>query len=203
MKKIKKLKFKKLLNEYRSLYYEYEYILEACQETLSDFDDNLRNYCEKNDIDIEELNKKLSPKKQQETDMVPFEDECLEISKSSEDEEYDAKKLFRQVARAFHPDMLNDEDPDKLEKEEIFKRASVAIENKNWGELFNIADRYDLDLDDYISVNNSLRLDIQRMKEKIKEKQGTYSWLLYTCEDNVECMDRVAKSFLEQMYNYK
>ena len=33
------------------------------------------------------------------------------------------------------------------EKEEVFKRATKAIDEKNWGELFDIADRYDLDLE--------------------------------------------------------
>ena len=164
----------------------------------------MRRYCEKNNINIEELNKNLSPKKEKETEVVLHEDECLETSKSQGlDEEYDAKKIFRQVARAFHPDMVGENDPERLEKEEVFKRASAAIENKNWGELFNIADRYDLDLDDYVSVNNSLRLDIQRMKNKIEDKQKTYSWLLYLCEDNEDCRDRIAKSFLQQVYNYK
>jgi hypothetical protein len=180
MKRLK-LKFKKLLNEYRSLYYELEYVQDVVNETHEEFDENLRQYCEKNEIVIEELQNKLKPKEQTETNL----------------------QLFRQVARSFHPDRLKEDDPERDEKEELFKIASKAIDEKNWGELFNIADRHDLDLGDYVEVNKSLSLDIKRMREKVKDEKRKYSWILHECEDSQICRDNVAKMFLKHVYGYQ
>ena len=110
MKRLK-LKFKKLLNEYRSLYYELEYVQDVINETHEEFDDNLRQYCEKNEIVIEELQNKLKPKKETETNL---QQEVIEEEEVKEDEEpeFDSKRLFRQVARSFHPDRLK-EDPSR------------------------------------------------------------------------------------------
>ena len=205
MKRLK-LKFKKLLNEYRSLYYELEYVQDVVNETHEEFDENLRQYCEKNEIVIEELQNKLKPKEQTETNLQQevIEEEIVEEeAKEDEEPEFDSKRLFRQVARSFHPDRLKEDDPERDEKEELFKIASKAIDERNWGELFNIADRHDLDLGDYVEVNKSLSLDIKRMREKVKDEKRKYSWILHECEDSQICRDNVAKMFLKHVYGYQ
>ena len=57
-----KLKFKKLLNEYRSLKYEQEYIKEILRDSHQEFDQYYREFCRKNDIDIPSLERKNSDK---------------------------------------------------------------------------------------------------------------------------------------------
>ena len=204
MKRLK-LKFKKLLNEYRSLYYELEYIQDVVNETHEEFDENLRQFCEKNNIVIEELQSKLKPKEEQTTlQQEVVEEESEEPQEQIQEEpEFDSKRLFRQVARSFHPDRLEEDDPDRDEKEELFKRASKAIDEKNWGELFNIADRHDLDLGNYSEVNKSLSLDNKRMREKIESEKRKYSWILHECEENQNCRDNVAKMFLKHVYGFE
>jgi hypothetical protein len=193
-----KLKFKKLLNEYRSLHYELEYVYEVVNETHEEFDENLEQYCEKNNIELESL--RNEPKEEQKQQTNNIEQEIQEEEVQEEDPEFDSKKLFRQVARTFHPDTMTDDDPERDEKEEVFKRATKAIDEKNWGELFDIADRYDLDLGDYGEVNKSLSLDNIRMREKIKAEKRKFSWLLHSCEDDQVCRDQVAKMFLKHVY---
>ena len=41
-----------------------------------------------------------------------------------------------------------------------------------WGSLFDIAEKYDIDIKDYASVNNSLREDIKRIKVVIEKEKS-------------------------------
>lgn len=62
---MKKLKFKKLLNEYRSLSYELEYMKEAMVIANDQFETYYREYCRKNNISISDLETKNKPKVKQ------------------------------------------------------------------------------------------------------------------------------------------
>ena len=72
------------------------------------------------------------------------------VEEKIQEQEYDSKSLFRQIAKKFHPDTLETGDPDKEEKEEIFKTAMRAIDECNWGLLFDIAAKHNLELKDYM-----------------------------------------------------
>ena len=50
-----RLKFKKLLNEYRSEFYELQYVNEVINDTNSEFDEYKKKYINKKRIDIENL----------------------------------------------------------------------------------------------------------------------------------------------------
>ena len=58
----KKLKFKKMLNEFRSLNYELQYIKEVLKDSHIEFELFYKEYCRKNDIDLTSLNKKMKLK---------------------------------------------------------------------------------------------------------------------------------------------
>ena len=135
-----KIKFKKLLNEFRSLKYELEYIEDVCREGNEEFESYHREYCKENEIDISTLNKihrsrvekifginKKSIKKAM---------DLKEIKK-----EFDSKDIFRQIARKIHPDKIGNDDPKKKEYEEDFKKVASAIDEGRWGDLFNIAEK--------------------------------------------------------------
>ena len=195
----KKLKFKKLLNEYRSLSYEMKYMEEVLKEGLPDFEIYYRQYCTEEDIDLGSLNKKNAIR------VKEIFSSSTAISKAVEgkmrQEEFDSKKLFRQIARRLHPDTVMDDDPHKQEYEEAFKRAASAITEGRWGELFDVADYYDLDLEEYDEINKSLKLDIQRIKKQIQTKKDSYAWLLYDCDADKNCKDNVVKRFLKHLFN--
>jgi len=194
-----KLKFKKLLNEYRSLFYEMQYVVEILKDANPEFEIYYRQYCTTNDIDLDELNKTHATRVQQ----VFSSCTGLSLAEKEEDRrhEFDSKKLFRQIAKRFHPDVMSIDDPRKEEYEEVFKKASGAIDQGRWGDLFDVAERYDLDLDDYGAVNKSLRLDIGRIKKEIFHKKESYAWLLQECEDSTPCKDNVVKRFLKHLFN--
>ena len=192
-----KLKFKKLMNEYRSESYELEYIDEVLKDANSDFEVYLQGFIAKKQIKIDELKKKHATRLEKVFSI------SLGVTKSIKNlqrqGEYDSKDLFRQIAKKFHPDTLPLGDPRQEEYEEIFKKAANAIQESKWGELFDLAEKYDLDMDDYDQVIKSLKIDIERVRDEIRKKKDTYAWILYECENNYQ-KDEVIKRFLNYVY---
>tara|TARA_R110001583_G_scaffold1683_3_gene13042 strand:+ start:3132 stop:3728 length:597 start_codon:yes stop_codon:yes gene_type:complete len=196
--KRKKLKFKSLLNKYRSLAYEEEHADLILAEWGLEFEVYYRRYCAEKDIDINKLNK-IHSKKVEEV----FSSTAITPKTTSEnfEEEFDSKTIFRQIAKKFHPDTLSADDDRRDEYEAAFKKATSAIQSGSWGELFDVADKYNLDLTEYEAINDSIRMDIERIQKRINKKKETYSWLLYQCEDDVGCKDNIVKKFLKHLFN--
>ena len=194
-----KHKFKQLLNEYRYLSKELKYINEILIDANKEFELYHKEYCEKNNIDLKNLNQKNSEKVKKIFSNSTAISKSLE--KNSRQEEYDSKEVFRQIARRFHPDKLDQEDPNKKEYENVFKRAVSAIDEGNWGELFDIVDEYNIDLKNYKPAITSLKSDIKRTQQKIRTKKDMYAYLLYECEEDNDCRDNVIKRFLKHLFN--
>ena len=195
----KKFKFKKLLNEYRYLLRDLEYVNEVLIEANKDFEIYHKKYCIENEIDLKEMNKENSTRVKN----IFSSQSTLSVSieKVKRQEEFDSKNLFRQIARMFHPDTLSKDDPNKIEYEEIFKKASAAIDNAEWGKLFDIADKYNLDIQDYDQINECLKMDTKRTSIIIQNKKDSYAYILYECEDDVNCKENVIKRFLKHLFN--
>ncbi len=185
------------MNEYRSNFYELEYVKEVLKDAHIEFNSYYSSFCSRKQVSVSQLNQKHQSRVKQL--FTPNPALTKESIRKTKEKEYDAKKLFRQIAKKFHPDTLPLDDPRLEEFEEIFKKASSAIDQCEWGELFNIADKYDLQFDDYETVNSSLALDITRIKNEIKQKKDTYAWLLYHCEKD-EDKDKIIKRFLNHIY---
>ena len=176
-----------------------KYIEEVLRDGNQDFEIYYRQYCKDNNIDLATLNTKHASRVE-----VIFSNNT-ELTKAVESKmrqsEFDSKKLFRQIARRFHPDTLSLDDPRKEEYENVFKKATNAIDEGRWGALFDVAEQYDLDLEDYDEINKSLKLDIQRIKKEIQLKKDSYAWLLSECEGDDNCKNNVVKRFLKHLFN--
>jgi hypothetical protein len=190
------LKFKKLLNQYRSMFYDLEYVNVILKDAYVEFDEWKKRYCDKKHVKITELNQKHSNRIKQ------IFSTGTAIKKRKEEQRkqpYDSKKIFRQIARKFHPDKLSADDPNLKEYEGVFKKATAAIDNGSWTELFDIAERYDLTLEDYESINKLIAHEIQTIQQEINTKKSTYAWLLYHCDQD-EDKDKLMKKFLNHIY---
>lgn len=197
----KNLRFKRLLNKYRSLESEVLSTQEIVSEMSEYFHEVIGEYCEKNEINLEELKK---DKDERIKELFVASNQPIQgVEEKIKEQEYDSKSLFRQIAKKFHPDALDLDDPEKEEKEEIFKTAMRAIEDCNWGKLFDIASKHDLEFKDYDSIIASLKLDIEREQAILTKEQSTWSWLLFNCEDDENCKDNIAKKFLKQVYSHE
>ena len=191
-----KLKFKKLLNEYRSQFYELEYINEIIRETNHEFEEYKKKFINKKRIAIDKLNEKHKDRISKIFAPSPLAKQIVEQRKEAP---YDSKKLFRQIARKFHPDKLSDEDPRFSEFEGVFKAAKNAIDNNSWAELFDIAEKYDLELENYELINSLLHKEITLINVEINSKKTTYAWLFHNCERD-EDKDKLMKQFIKHIY---
>ena len=187
------------MNKYRSLFYEEQYVLEVLNDWNHKFESYYRSYCEEQEIDLDKLNKENSTR----VNNAFSSSKALALKNACQNtkEEFDSKKLFRQIAKKFHPDTLSEDDPKRNEYEAAFKKAAGAIKEGKWGQLFDVADQYDLELSQYDEINRSLLIDIDRLSKKIESKKNTYAWLLYDCDDETNCKDNVIKKFLNHMFN--
>jgi len=197
----KNLRFKRLLSKYRSLSAEVVSTREIVDEMSEYFFETIDLYCEGKSIDLEELKK---DKEARILELVKATNQPIKgVEEKIKEQEYDSKSLFRQIAKKFHPDTLDLDDPERDEKEDIFKTAMRAIEDCNWVKLFDIAAKYNLQFKDYDSVIASLKLDIEREEALLKKEQSCWSWLLFNCEDDQNCKDNIAKGFLKQVYSHE
>jgi len=194
----KNLRFKRLLNKYRSLEAEVQSTAEIIDEMSEYFNECLDKFCEEREINLEEIKKE---KEERIKSLIDVTNEPIKgIEHKIKEQEYDSKSLFRQIARKFHPDTLDPDDPDREEKEETFKAAISAIDDCNWGKLFDIAAKHNLEFKDYDSIIASLKLDIEREEKILKKQHGTWAWLLFNCDDDETCKDNVLKGFVKQVY---
>lgn len=197
-----KLKFKKLLNEFRSLEAEFQYNGEILKDAGETFESACLKWCDDNNVDLkglqEEKKKKVSfkPRQQQHP---PEEDYSIAESK---EKPLKHKDVFKSVAKKIHPDKLEDEDPRFDEFKSAFQRANTAMSEGEWGGLFDVIDKYNIDIQDYDEANESLEKDIKRMKEKLKSQKSTYAWILHECEADIVRREIVIQSYLKQVYGW-
>lgn len=201
-----KFKFLKLLNEYRSLNYELEYIQEVLREGHQEFEVYYRQWCAENNVDLNELNKR----NQRKVDMIFIEEKSHKMKediavkefKEERKEEKNFKDIFKSVARKLHPDTLREDDPRKEEYEEAFKKAVGANEDGRWGDLFDVVEHYKIPLKDYKDPIKCLEFDIEKIKRKIDKEKGTYSWLLHEAETEQQ-KENVVKKFLNHLFGWR
>jgi hypothetical protein len=196
---IEKYKFKKMLNEYKSLEYEYKMVKEILRKGHLDFEVFYRQWCAIRDIDLNKLNKDNQEKvktsfRKGETGIVPTQ----ELKKKTQKH----KSVYRALAKKIHPDKLDTSDSRYWKDYMDFKNAVSSIADENWGKLFEIADRHDIYLNNYDEVCDDIEIDIKRITAEIKKEKSSYSWKLYNCKDD-KCKDRLIKSFLFQMFGWK
>jgi len=144
-----RLKFMKLLNEFRSLDYELKYVKEILREGHLEFEMYYRKWCEDNEVDLAALNKKNEKKIEASFQKTNSTQIKQMVERKEEASKKDFKSLYKAIARKLHPDTLKNDDPRKFEYSEAFKKATDAKSNGKWGQLFDVVDKYDIYLGDY------------------------------------------------------
>jgi len=200
----KKLKFKKLLNEYRSLKFELEFVEDVLEEYHLEFEKVYRRYCAENSIDLQDLHEKNKKRIKKHfpsllpTSTTEIEDTVVE----QEIKQSKHKSVYRQLAKKLHPDSLPEGDERYDEYEKAFKMATKAHSDGAWGDLFDLVERYGVDFRNYTTLCDSLVGEIDKIKKEIKKHKSTFSWALYECEGTQDCTERVIKNFLMTVFRY-
>tara|TARA_R110002012_G_C11432814_1_gene589644 strand:+ start:151 stop:738 length:588 start_codon:yes stop_codon:yes gene_type:complete len=191
---LKQKKFKKLRKELQYHQSELEYVEEVLKEWHHKFEDYQREYCIENDIDLAALNHDNAPKveKIMQKGITP---KKVHVDFKAIKQDKQIKRLYKELAKKLHPDAGGDE------KE--FKVLNQALTERNFEKILDICDKHDILVnvdDDLIKL---LKKQISATKEKIKKEKSTYSWSLYSCEENEKCKRKVMKNFLRHLFNYQ
>jgi len=197
-----RLKFMKLLNEFRSLDYELKYVREILREGHLEFELYYRKWCEDNEIDLAALNKKNEKEVKASFQKTNSTQIKQMVERKEEAAKKDFKSLYKAIARKLHPDTLKNDDPRKFEYSEAFKKATDAKSNGKWGQLFDVVDKYDIYLGEYDDAIECLRGDIKRVEKEIKQEKASYSWALYEAETEQQ-KAQVVKNFLRQLFGWR
>ena len=201
--------YKKLSNELKFKYSELDYVDQACVEGNMEFETHYRDFCDKHNISIADLEAQQPEKVQQFSNKptVTEEQKKEDVKAELTDEQVRKKKIFqrifRGIAKKIHPDKFSnmEQTPDVLKKQDMFKRASEALDNEKWGQLLEIAEELDIHPQKYEKVNELLREEISDVNKKIVAKQKSFGWHMAEAETEEE-KDKVIISFLKTLFNY-
>ncbi len=203
-------RYKKLVKELLFAYSELEYVDEALKDAHVEFELYYQNYCKRNNIPIEKMNKenagrleKVYPKKQSKTD----EEGIVQYEETTADKKNSRvfQRMYRIVAKKLHPDKFSNQEQtaEVMEKIESFKQATGAYNKNNWAKFLDICEKYDILPTRYEKINSLIRDEISEIGKKVNHKKLSFSWRLYECEDDDVCKDKVIKNFLYQLFKYK
>lgn len=182
-------KLRKQLQFYQS---ELEYIQEILKEEHHNFEAFQKKYCEENNIDLANLNNQNSETVQ--TIMKAATKKEVHVDFKAHKEKSQMKKIYKQLVKRLHPDAGGDE------KE--FKKVTSAMAENNFEKILDICDEHDI----LIKVDEEticlLKKQINETKARIDKQKSTYSWKLFSCEENINCKNNLIKQFLKQLFNY-
>tara|TARA_Y100000592_G_C5470411_1_gene319124 strand:- start:1610 stop:2197 length:588 start_codon:yes stop_codon:yes gene_type:complete len=190
---IQQKKYKRLRKEIQYLQSELEYVEEVLKEWHLIFEEYHRDYCKRKNIDLKQLNQQSSKKVKQMISKPSKKDNGLVLYEGKKDKDV-FKKIYKQIAKKLHPDIGG--------SEEEFKKATTAMQEKNFEKLLDICDEHVIIFEIDKDVIKLLEEQILETKEQIKKEKSTYSWSLYSCTDD-KCKDNIIKKFLKHLFNYE
>ena len=184
MIKTTKIKYRRLMNELEYLYEECELIDDIAKGAAGEFEVYYREFCARNNIDLNKLNDDnkerisnlygLNPEEVKETpiseytgsaamikvdtpdDEPMFEETEQDLGRFKKLHEY-FNKLFKKLALQLHPDRIENYTANDEYKRKMawdFSNAKSALEKKNYFKLIQLAKKYDI----HVTENFTLQL---------------------------------------------
>lgn len=221
------VKWHRAVNEMRYKHTELELLKEMADEYSPIFHNHVRKYCEDNDIDLDDVKKRVGlsttvkkgkqnheRKEEKETRMIT--DSGLPGSVSDIDNEEDNntpinqeehemhnifKKLFKKLAVHLHPDkvmgLTDDERRDRLE---MFKQAKQALDEERYFFLLDLSDRFKIRLpNNYNQQTRWMKARAKELDSQIQAQKASFNYAYAECDTDAE-RDRLVQMFLKQVY---
>ena len=199
-KEIQLRKYKKHIMELKFLRSELQYQEEVLSVDHQDFEIWYREWCEKNQVNLGELNEKhetriskiLPPSKFAD---LKHDENGISVLRDKPVEKKEQKKfanLFKQIAKVAHPDKPSGSSLN-------FAAASAAYEMGDWSRLLEIAEIYGILPDNIEEIYPLMTEEAKKLRQKIKENQSMYSWRFQECATE-ECKEILVKQFLKHLF---
>ena len=184
--------------ELKFLRSELSYQEEVLSEAHYEFDKFYKEWCDKNEINLTQLNQKHETRVSKILSQPNFPDlknneqGLVPLTKEKKEEKKKFHQLFKQVAKATHPDKHEGTTLD-------FKAASSAFEQGDWSMLLQIAEEYGITPQDLDEVLPLMKEEAIRLRKKIESNKGMYSWKFQECETE-QCKENLVKQFLKHLF---
>ena len=196
-KKVKELLFARSELEYQDM---------ILSDANHDFEEYYLRYCAENNIDLSSLKSGKEQKIDNIFSTTEAKKEAL-IHKPVEKAKDKTKVfngIYKEIAKRIHPDKLSIFLPvDELNaKESMFKTASAAMKDCDWGKLLEVADKLDIKPKTFDGMIEQMDMEITKINKIVNHNNTTYSWVWYNCESE-ECKDEVIKQFLHHLFDYR
>ena len=186
--------------ELKFLRSELAYQDEVLASAHQDFEIWYRQWCADKGIDLQELNQKNQKQiskiiSQPIFPNLNYDEAGLLVldQKVKNEEKKKFTTLFKQVAKATHPDKHKGTMLD-------FKAASAAYENGDWSMLLQVAENHNIIPEDLSEVLPIMKEEAKRLRKKIQSNKRMYSWKFQECETEQE-REKLVKQFLNHLFN--
>ncbi len=197
---VKRKRYKKHIMEIEFLRAELSYQEEVLVIAHQNFETWYRQYCVDNNINLDELNEKHKSRISKIlpqpifSDLKHDEKGVLVLNeKANKEEKLKFTKIYKQIARATHPDKHENTTLD-------FKAASAAYEMGDWSMLIQIAEKYNIFPDDLDEIIPTMLQEAEKINNIIAKNKTMYSWKFHECETD-QCKEELVKQFLKQLFN--
>jgi hypothetical protein len=185
MEKLKKLEINKLIRELEYVESDYEYKSEMIQSADAEFLISVNRLIDKHpdlkkiyEDRIQQIHKKRieTVLSKSEYNLDQKQESDLEITTQEKDPKL--KSIYRNIVKKTHPDKVNDE-----ELKKIYIESTKFYENNDIISLYKVCDKlqieYDIEDTDFHLIQNQ----IQKIKEKVKFLESTFTWMWLNAED--------------------
>jgi hypothetical protein len=191
MNKLKQLEIKKLMKELDFIESDFNYKNEIVHEADNEFIKSVNNVLEEHPLLKEVFDKKINSKIenifQERSDEIKEKIELEENLNDSVEEEVivrkvidkKVKKLYREIAKLTHPDVVNNK---KLN--ELYLKATQFYNNNDITGTYSICDELDIDYEPEESDNELISSKINGLKNRISFIESTLTWVWYHSNDD-------------------
>jgi len=167
------------------------------------FKSHVRDYCEKNDIDLESLQETAGLKvvaEKSEEDLIDEEEETA--PKREQNEMHDIfKKLFKKLAVHLHPDkVMGLTDEERHDRLEMFKDAKRALDDEHYFFLLDLSDKFNITLpNNYKQQTRWMKARSIELDSEISSMKASFNYTYADCDTDEE-REKLVVMFLSQVY---
>lgn len=223
-----KLKWRKIINQLRYTHKELDIVKEMSTLAAPEFQEYYEDFCKRNDIDLNELNRKNAERienvyganKEKVRTIVPYSGstEIVSYEGNGEQPTYEEaiddngeihsifSKLFKKLAVVLHPDKLANKDLTDEEKNDMldmFTKAKWALEERKYFLLVDYAEKLKIPLPkNYKEQIFWMKKELIIIQEKIKKEVMSYNYL-FSESETAEAKDKLIEQFLGQLFQIK